>query len=408
MNTQNVSNLSLNNKKNTYFSKKNVLNSENDLDIYSFKSIVPISPNTSNSHSTWIVQNVGITGTSNFNNLHDSEYDNTLVWDLFNTNHIFINQVVMNKVSSANDVIPLVYYTNVVKNLHLSIYTIEHGENVIVDIPGGDSILFKRYKKDNIDGWVTYFEHGFNLASAEQLQLPIDDISNDDFFHKIKKNTSAENKKLISKQMSSEHINQLMSKLSKTLKSFDSNQSKQNVDNHNIIGEKMTTSCPSCVYYTYKNSALKVEIRSKEYSYANLIDGLPTCSNPKLQDSEKVIYCRFSALHSQCPFYEANQFHLKNYSTTGSNSINFKVIQEIDQHGAKKVSIYNSDTNELSYCIYPPSSVTDEEIIQEVDSLVKEIISSWPSEVSETLTEAYPVSVISKQKEKKSFILSLV
>lgn len=413
MNTQkksNVSNLSLNNKKNKYFSKKNILNSENDLNLFSFKSSIPIPGNTpdSDSHSIWLVQNVGITGTSGFNNLHDTQYDNTLVWDLFNTNQIFVNQAVMNKVNSANDVIPLVYYTNVVQNLDLSVHTTEHGEIVSVKIPGGDSIFFERYREGNIDGWLTYFEHGFNLVqfvSGEQLEFSFDtdSIKND-----LLKGTKLVNKDLISKEMSSKNMDELIAKLSKNFTSLKSMQVKNNTSTQDIIGENMNTSCPSCVYYTYKNSAVKIDIRSKDYKYANIIEGLASCSHPKLQDSEKVTYCQFSALQSKCPMYEANHLHIKDYFTTGANSVNFKVIQEIDQYGAKKVSIYNAATNELSYCLYPPSSVTDEEIIQEVDSLVKEVVSSWPSEVIDTLTENVPAPIISKQKEKKSFILSLV
>ena len=181
----------------------------------------------------------------------------------------------------------------------------------------------------------------------------------------------------------------------------------------------MNNSCPSCIYYTCQSSDLyqnqqQVNIISKEYTFANIPKDVPICSHPDMRSPEKLTYCLWvrntDTDQSNCSFYSPNQMILKRYTTEGSNSISFNAVWELDTFGKQKVSIYNADIGELSYCIYPPDSATHEEILSEVDQIVKDVLTSWPSEVADTLKmdiHKSDESIVETEK-KKSFILSLV
>lgn len=403
-NQENKTKLSLGNQSNKYFKTVNELVLQNDLNIYSFKSKLPFPGNTESSDSQiWTVINVGLTGDILKAPIHDTYYDNCLVWDLFNSNYIYINSNVNSKISSANDVIPLVYYMHVLNGNSLADFKVEHGESVTVSIPSGDSIIFERYKKDEIDGWATYYEHGLNIYKPIQLELDFLDTSDikKAMVNKLTKKISATDK------ITSDQVQKLIKKLNLSDNDFKM-KSDTNAASINI-GDSMNNSCPSCVHFTYKSGSDDISFLSKDYDYANIPSSIPICSNPKLANSNGITYCSyFSTGQSSCHYYDPNQTFIKKYVTTGSNSISFNVVQELDQQGIKKISIYNIATNELSYCLYPPKEATDDQIIEEVDSIVKEALSSWPSEVFETLSVINPVQTASKQEERKKFILSLV
>jgi hypothetical protein len=55
----------------------------------------------------------------------------------------------------------------------------------------------------------------------------------------------------------------------------------------------------------------------------------------------------------------------------------------------------------------PPTDATDDQIIQEVDGIIQEVISSWPSEIVDNFQAHVVAPEVQEVKQKKSFILSL-
>lgn len=89
-NQENKTKLSLGNQSNKYFKTVNELVLQNDFNIYSFKSKLPINGNTESSNSQiWTVINVGLTGDVLKAPIHDAYYDSCLVW-IFSIATIFI------------------------------------------------------------------------------------------------------------------------------------------------------------------------------------------------------------------------------------------------------------------------------------------------------------------------------
>lgn len=445
------SGLSSNNIKSKYFNVKNILFQDSeDSSKHFFKSKLPVPGNTEDSMSQiWTVVKVEDSTFYNANSSQDDSFDNALLWDLFSTNNVYVNKVVFNKLQTANDVLPLVYYTNVLSGSNLSEYDTKHGDYVKVNIPSGDPIMFKRFINTNYNGWLTYFEHGFNVVESDQvdaqLEIPFENQENgivsngliskeitsfqkamDSFSSNLSKKpismtaqeisdllTQLKKGKSLSEVKKAKFISDDISKddiLHKIGKKITSYSSEKIINNTIGDNKNMDTSCPTCVYYTYKNDSINVNIVSKEYKFANIPSGIPICSNSKLINSEGITYCSFSLNSSQqaCSMYEPNRTLLKKYITNGSNAVTFSVTSELDQEGKTKISIYNDNIGQLSYCLYPPVDATEEQIMREVDSIIDEVLSSWSSEVKDTLKIENTQKVTAEQKEKKSFILSLV
>lgn len=452
--------LTLNNKSNKYFVVKNEFSnfcledeqSTGSFHDYGYSFETSIFPETSSKFKVYSVgkgnigsdlaEKLGLVSEMQIAcDIQGDKYDKTVVWDLFGTNNLYINGHVLSSIGSANDVIPCVYFTNVMSKGNLSNHSTPVGEKVLVDIPGGDSIIFVRYAgywyetfegpdHDSpsdpivgyIDGWATYYEHCFNVYEKTATEEPANllgnfinkDIIGSDIKKNIKPNVQFANSSFdafMDKQSIFSSFNESFSDFLNSNSAASKAIGKSFVDYikaSNIKEDKdiMSDSCSLCSHYTVSSEYSTVTADS--YSFANIPKNVAICSHPERANTERVTYCSYSP-QSECSVYVSSERVLKYYSTQGSDSVSFKAVKTINSSGSLEVLIYNVENNQVSYALLPPSGISDADMISELDEIVQEILGHWSDEVTQTLEVSLPVVDSGDQGVvKKTFLLSLV
>lgn len=342
-----------------------------------------------------------------------------IIWDLFNTNHYYTFSENIGKMKASNS-IPMVLYTeNVYVGNQVANAELEHGQQVLVELEPaspfeeGYSIWLTRYKNSVYDGWSISADHIFSThGSQDQDQVkPLVNFNNlftADSIQKLEKFSKKISKKKISN--TNPNISKILKDLSQInfqeqLKlDFDTND----VDDKNIIKEPKVSSFSICSHLTVNTE--RVNITSKNYGYANVPVNFPICTNPAFAKEDKLTPCGFGLTSHQtlCPCYTPSLVLKKKYVSKGDNNISFHLTESLDSQGQRIYNIVNSDNDQVSYTLSPPEDYTEEQILAEIDSIVQEVLSSWPEEISSTLEMEDVVPQKEQPQEKKSFILSLV
>lgn len=356
----------------------------------------------------------------------------SFIWDCFQTSRVYINSKYFSKetVSSANDVLPFIYIVSITNNEQdlvdasysdIMNHDIPNNTEIHLPLPGDSSIVFKRYIDDKYDGWVCALSNCFNNLAQEQEnnKLISDDESKDidkllkKITKKIKNQTAIldEAEKTINTLFAKSPKNNLVSKISNEQLKFDFLE-KKNVysSDNNIKNQEFNnmTSYPVCAHLSVKTQ--DIDITSKEYAYANKPKNYASCSHSAMAKTTGLTPCPYGIGldHNQCPYYAPVSKALCTYTSADlPDGFSFSIIKKMDIQGNNIVDIYNSHNNQLSYSFSCPSDVSDEELFAEIDSIISEVISSWPKEVVDTVNyhrtpEDKPLNT------KKSFIMSLV
>lgn len=384
------------NKSILYASKNLISPLENDPFVYSYSG-------------SKLVLSVG--GTVSFPIKVGKYYTSTLanyaVWDLFNTGNIFIIPEAFNNITCANDVLPYVYTISMKASQtedgnqfnRLLDSDVPHNYVMSLDVPTYGKLTLVRYVYEDYNGWLVKIEDVFHISNEENAEVDVAPIK----------------KKLLKEfSINANNLDEYVKKISKSLKSHTNNmkndQLQINFPETDTISENnnMNISYPVCGHFTINTES--VQITSKNYKYANKPRNYASCSHVSVASSEKLVPCAFSSFKDQhrCPYYSAVSQTLKTYNSKDS-SIAYSVVKTLTSSGHFTVNIYNTKNNSISYTLLPPADATDDQIIQEVDSIINEVISSWPAEVTDDF-QSYSVASETDQAEqkKKSFILSLV
>jgi hypothetical protein len=370
----------------------------------------------------------------------DKEGYVSLIWDAFQTSRIFINSKYFeSEVSTANDVLPYVYVSattvSAVSNSNykqLMDHSLPHGQTVHITLPGDNFIIFSRYIDDKYDGWMCAISNCFNSVFIDQTDADADldsqqqikaakavDAKDVDqllkkLTKKIKNQTSIINEaeKMINdifnldasaNSMKGQNTNQLQFNFADGMTQQQYIDSIKNRENNNM------TSYPVCTYLSVKTQS--IDITSKSYSYANKPNNFASCSHPTMTKSQGLTSCPYGIGfdHNQCPHYKPITQTICTYTSADViDGFSFSVVKRLDITGLNIVDIYNSRNNQLSYFFGVPSNVTDEELFTEIDSIINEIVNSWPKDVVDTVKYHRPSEVEEAKEKKKSFIMSLV
>lgn len=335
-----------------------------------------------------------------------------IIWDLFNTNHYYAFSQNIVKMKASNS-IPMVLYTeNVYVGNQVANAQLEHGQQILVELESASpfeevySIWLTRYKTSLYDGWSISSQHIFSTHEVEnqvKTSVNFNNLFTADSIQKLEK---------FSKKISKTNLN--LSKILKDLPQIKSQQQLKldfdtnDIDDKNIIKEPKVSSFSICSHLTV-NTQL-VNITSKNYRYANVPVNFPICTNPAFAKEDKLTPCGFGLTSNQtlCPCYTPSLILKKKYVSKGDNNISFHLTESLDSQGQRIYNIVNSDNDQVSYTLSPPEDYTEEQILAEIDSIVQEVLSSWPQEISSTLEVEKVVAEKEQLQEKKSFILSLV
>jgi len=356
----------------------------------------------------------------------------SFIWDCFQTSRVYINSKYFSKetVSSANDVLPFIYIvsiTNNGQNLADSTYSdvmnhdIPNNTEIQLPLPGDSAIVFKRYIDEKYDGWVCALSNCFNNFAQDQEnnQLISDNDSKDidkllkKITKKIKNQTAIldEAEKTINTLFQKEPKSNIAAKISNTQLQFDFSKNEVVFNSGNNIKNQEfnnMTSYPVCAHLSAKTESL--DITSKDYAYANKPNNYASCSHPSMAKISGLTTCPYGIGpdHSHCSYYTPVSKTLCTYTSVDSvDGFSFSVIKKMDVQGNNIVDIYNSRNNQLSYSFSFPSDVTEEELFQEIDSIISEVVSSWPKEVVDTVNY-HRIPEDEPLNTKKSFIMSLV
>lgn len=357
----------------------------------------------------------------------------SMIWDSFQTSRTFINSKYFEtSASTANDVLPYVYIaatTNTIASdnnvKHLMNHSLPHGTKLQILLPGGEYVIFQRHIDNNYDGWVCAISNCFNSSDKDELdkqQAQLSEVKDTkDVDQLLKKLT----KKIKNQTSIIDEAEKMINEIFKLDTNVDSLKNQSNTQLQLNFAEGMTQqqyidsiksrehnmiSNPVCAHLSVKTQ--HVDITSKSYSYANKPNNFASCSHPSMIKSQGLTACPYGigTDHNHCPHYKPLSQTICTYTSSASvDGFSFSIVKRLDFTGSNVVDIYNSLNNQLSYTFAVPSDVTDEELFAEVDSIINEIVSSWPKDVVDTVKYHRPSEELEQAKEKKkSFIMSLV
>jgi hypothetical protein len=355
----------------------------------------------------------------------------SLIWDAFQTSRTFINSKYFeSSVSTANDVLPYVYAAATTNSIgsdtsikQLMNHSLSHGTKIQILLPGGDYLILQRYIDNNYDGWLCAISNCFNSPTKDELdkqQSKLSEVKDTkDIDELLKKLT----KKIKNQTSIINEAEKMINDIFKLDTNVDSLKNQSNTQLQFNFAEEMTQqqyidsiksrehnmiSNPVCAHLSVKTQ--HVEITSKDYVYANKPDNFASCSHPKMTKPEGLTSCPYGIGfdHNQCPHYKPITQTICTYTSADViDGFSFSVVKRMDITGLNIVDIYNSRNNQLSYSFGVPSNVTDEELFTEVDSIITEIVNSWPKDVVDTVKYHRPTEVNETKEKKKSFIMSL-
>lgn len=336
---------------------------------------------------------------------------NYVAWDVFNTGSILVIPQTFQNITCANDVLPYVYSTSmkIAGTKDGASYTrlldseVPHNYVMTLNVPTYKKVTLNRYKYEGIDGWLIGVEDIFHLSyqtEDKQTNTPLIkaslDASNlDEYIKKITKSIKSN----FGENIKVSNVTQSNGQLQ-----FDFDTQENRIDE----GKNMNnTSYPVCQYLTISTDT--VSITSKNYAYANKPDNFASCCHSSVAVQDKLTPCAFGGGSKQqsCPFYVPLSQTIKTYNSQDS-TIAYSAVKTLSNSGSYTVNIYNTNNNSIAYCLMPPTDATDDQIIQEVDGIIQEVISSWPSEVVDNFQAHVVAPEVQEVKQKKSFILSLV
>lgn len=329
---------------------------------------------------------------------------NYVAWDVFNTGSILVIPQTFQNITYANDVLPYVYSVSMriagtkdgTSYTRLLDSAVPHNYVMTLNVPTYKKVTLNRYKYEGIDGWLINIQDIFHLSDqAEDKQV---------------------NTPLIKASFDTSNLDEYIKKITKSLKSTSPiNQGNDQLqinfpfqeDKIDEVVNMNNTSYPVCQYLTINNDF--VSITAKNYSYANKPNNFSSCCHSSVVVQDKLTPCAFGGGSRQlsCPFYVPLSKTIKTYNSQDS-TISYSVVKTLSNNGSYLVNIYNTNNNSIAYCLMPPPDATDDQIIEEVDSIIQEVISSWPTEVTDNFQSHSIAPEVEDVKQKKSFILSLV
>jgi len=330
----------------------------------------------------------------------DLSIDDIIIFDLFNTGNFYISKAnIMNGIKSNS--LPLyVHINNVWKSSPLVNNEYPHGYVYTIELCSTDpfqadyTLSFKRHISNFYNGWELLIGHMFYVVPKTFA------VTNDQF------------KKL------SDKLNGDIQKLTKSIKKMKTtnlplgkfkSQSSAPMFHTNIISEEEESMSQFSICSHFNLKTQNVDIVSKEYAYANRPESICICTHSALSKPDKASYCGFGLTSNQtlCPYYKSTSVLRKKYTSQGKGSLSFDLYEHVDHKGSRVFNLVNSENDQVSYTLVPPVDAPYDQVISEIDSLVNEVVSSCPEEVSITLVSSEVPPSIETPVEKKSFILSL-
>lgn len=351
-------------------------------------------------------------------NYYSSILTDYVVWDVFNTGSILAIPQTFEKITCANDLLPYVYSTSMkiatttdgTSYSRLLDSNVPHNYVMTINVPTYKKVTFNRCKYEGIDGWLIKTEDIFHLSDQTEdkqtntplIKASLDASNLDEYIKKITKGIKSnfgENVKVSKLVDWNKAITQSNGQFQ-----FDFDTQENRIDE----GKNMNnTSYPVCQHLTISTDT--VSITSKNYAYANKPANFASCCHSSVAVQDKLTPCAFGGGSKQqsCPFYVPFSQTIKTYNSQDS-TISYSAVKILSNNGSYIVNIYNANNNSIAYCLMPPADATDDQIIQEVDGIIQEVISSWPSEIVENFQAHAVAPEFQEVKQKKSFILSLV
>jgi len=339
--------------------------------------------------------------------------DEIIIFDLFNTGNFYISKAnIMNGIKSNS--LPLyVHINNVWKSSPLTNTEYPHGFVYAIQIPFSDpfqadyTLHFKRHVSEFYDGWEIMIGHMFYVDSMKKFVISNDQSKNlsDKLSNDIEKLTKA------IKKMKTTNLSPNKTKGHEAFSVLKGKgQSNAPIFHTDIIlGEEESMSQFSiCSHFSLKTQ--NVDIVSKDYVYANRPENTCICTHSALSKPDKASYCGFGLTPNQtiCPYYKSSSVLRKKYTSKGKGSLSFDLYEHTDSKGNKVFNLVNSENDQVSYTLVPPVDAPYDQVVSEIDSVVNEVVSSCPEEVSSTLVSLEVPPSIETPVEKKSFILSLI
>lgn len=343
---------------------------------------------------------------------------NCVLWDVFNTGEYYCFPEQIAKVTAVNSVPMTLCVDSLYIGGSLSDSSIQHGQQVLIEIEPSPfeevyHVALYRYKSFPYDGWTLSVDHIFSMHTPSgdhsQSTLDFDNLLVQEFLSDLKIKGSDFNK--LAKKVSAK-ISEAKVAPSKFLKSsnhlpyVDSEQST--LSKQNIIEESQVSTFSVCSHFT--TNTKDVNIVAEDYNYANIPVGVSICTNPFFAKENKLTMCGFGPTNQQslCPCYAPSVVLKRKYILDSENSISFHLFESNNLQGQKVYNIVKSDNDQVSYTLCPPQDCTEEQVLAEVDSVVKEVLSSFGEQASLNLKiEDAPVQ-IRKGVQNKGFVLSLV
>lgn len=235
------------------------------------------------------------------------------------------------------------------------------------------------------------FEQATSIFTEFDNESQIDSSSNQsqiDYFESLLFQINSQK----NSQLTSKHLKKAFTLLS------DSADSMQNTDSDD--------SSPSlCSDYTYVDSVTGVNIVSKNYKYANVIEGAHVCSSPHLS-KDSLVFCSRNNNHSSCPYFVAKEEIILSKDVIHYNTdriTTFTLSRQDNKDSTCFLVIRNATENTVLYAMIVDEPSKLESLTDKAIAILDETVSSYQIDtVSDSTKET-----ISQEAPKESYILSL-